>query len=91
MKKKKSNKQQDEKLQKIHAEIEFIHKEISSVYKSAEGIGVDTEHREVSFMVDNHEFSNHKKDFKTDNTVFKYESCDNSMMSLRFTYTKTIK
>jgi len=87
MKKKKhiNIKEQDIKFEKIIKEREFIKNELLPYYPSIEGVGVDTEFKEVSFMTDMREFDR-RSNIDTPKVSFTYESCDNSMMILKFTY-----
>ena len=86
MKKKPSNKAQDEKLIKIHQERDLVKKAIEEQFSSAEGIGVDTEFKEVSLMVSDSEFLNKKRSFSTDTIDFKLEDSDGMMLSIKFKY-----
>ena len=84
--KKKNNKAQDEKLKKLQEEWAFIKEQIEAHFNSAEGIGVDAEHKEVSFMIDNSEYQSKKSSWSSDKVNFKLDYHDDNLMSLRFIY-----
>ena len=86
MKKKDNSKQQDEKFKKFHQEKEFIKKIIEDRFKSAEGIGVDTDYKEVSLMVNDEEYFSKTKSFSTEAADFKLEDNDSMMLSLKLSY-----
>lgn len=78
---------QDDKLKKIVAERNFIKDLVAERFKSAEGVGVDTEFKEISLMVDDSEFQSKQKNWTTDFVNFKFETWDKSMLELKFSYT----
>ena len=76
---------EEEKLAKCREEMDKVKSAVIGLYPGAEMVAVDPEFSEVTFMSAPDEYSA-QRDFSIGDVIFKFESKDDSMQSLKFTY-----
>jgi hypothetical protein len=80
-------KRDEEEIIKFKQESSKVTDLILKMFKTAEMVSVDVEHKELTFYVMQNEFENMRKDIDGEGISLTYLKCDKDTISLYFKYT----